>query len=110
MKRKEYIGVREAIANQFILRNRVYIREVNENRSTCGIYALPHVNRHSPDGFGWGYNGSGPSDLALSILTDLIGLERAEARYMEFRNSVIALLPEDGFRIPEESIRIWLGE
>ena len=29
---------------------------------------LRHVAWHSPDGFEWGYAGSGPADLALSIL------------------------------------------
>lgn len=29
---------------------------------------LRHVVRHSPNGFGWGYGGSGPADLARSLL------------------------------------------
>jgi len=29
---------------------------------------LPHLVKHSPDGFAWGYGGSGPSDLARSIV------------------------------------------
>ena len=33
---------------------------------------LRHIMRHSPDGFQWGYGGSGPADLALSILCDCI--------------------------------------
>lgn len=31
---------------------------------------LHHVCVHSPDGFEWGYGGSGPADLALSIVCD----------------------------------------
>jgi hypothetical protein len=31
---------------------------------------LPHLIRHSPTGFNCGYNGNGPRDLALSLLTD----------------------------------------
>jgi hypothetical protein len=27
-----------------------------------------YVRRHSPDGFNWGYSGSGPAQLALAIL------------------------------------------
>lgn len=34
---------------------------------------LKHRVIHSPDGFEWGYGGSGPSDLALSILADWLG-------------------------------------
>jgi len=34
---------------------------------------LRHLVFHSPSGFGWGYAGSGPADLALSILADYFG-------------------------------------
>ena len=34
---------------------------------------LRHVVLHSPTGFGWGYGGSGPADLALSILCAELG-------------------------------------
>jgi hypothetical protein len=37
---------------------------------------LPHLVRHSPAGFNWGYNGNGPRDLALSLLADALD-ERA---------------------------------
>jgi len=33
---------------------------------------LTHISHHSPDGFEWGYGGSGPADLALAILVDLL--------------------------------------
>jgi len=35
--------------------------------------ALPHIIRHSPTGMEWGYGGSGPADLARSILIDALG-------------------------------------
>src|SRR5947207_11574264 len=31
---------------------------------------LHHWEKHSPNGFSWGYGGSGPADLALAILAD----------------------------------------
>ncbi len=37
---------------------------------------LPHVVHHSPTGFNVGYGGSGPADLALSILAAVIGDEQ----------------------------------
>ena len=40
---------------------------------------LRQVVVHSPTGFEWGYGGSGPADLALSILADLFG-ERQRSR------------------------------
>ena len=76
---------------------------------------LKHIVRHSPDGFNWGYGGSGPADLALSILTDyLVGIANlfslsenprdkpieikraeliADAYYQEFKWKFIANLP-----------------
>ena len=36
----------------------------------CDCRALQIVTYHSPDGIEWGYPGSGPADLALSILAD----------------------------------------
>lgn len=33
---------------------------------------LRHIKRHSPNGFAWGYEGNGPRDLALSLLTDAL--------------------------------------
>lgn len=36
-------------------------------------YVLPHCEIHSPCGFECGYGGSGPSDLAVSILADWFG-------------------------------------
>ena len=35
-----------------------------------------HIVRHSPTGMTWGYGGSGPADLALSLLTAVVGAAR----------------------------------
>jgi hypothetical protein len=51
---------------------------------------------HSPDGFSWGYGGSGPGQLALAMLCDHYGGEKpALALYHDFKWSVIAGLPTD---------------
>ena len=34
---------------------------------------LPHYGKDSPEGYGWGYIGTGPSDLARSILVAVLG-------------------------------------
>lgn len=49
---------------------------VFRERGTCIVSHLRHVRRHSPGGFEWGYGGSGPADLARSLLIDVLG-ERA---------------------------------
>lgn len=43
-------------------------------------YPLPprdNIRNHSPDGFEWGYGGSGPAQLALAILADCNGMDTA---------------------------------
>lgn len=57
---------------------------------------LPHVVRHSPTGFEWGYGGSGPADLAYSILADACAELPEETRdwlyfaYQEFKRQYVA--------------------
>ena len=47
-------------------------------------------HNHSPDGFSWGYEGSGPAQLALAIMLELTG---KSDEYQDFKRSVIAKLP-----------------
>lgn len=47
--------------------------------------------RHSPDGFEFGYSGSGPSQLALAICADALGDdERALSVYQRFKERFVA--------------------
>lgn len=48
------------------------------------------VHNHSPDGFNWGFGGSGPAQLALAIM---LKLKDEFDDYQEFKNKVIALIP-----------------
>lgn len=69
------------------------------------------VRNHSPDGFEWGYGGSGPAQLALALLCDVLGDYRvAERHYQEFKRAVITRLPDVGWEMTEESIWEWLRE
>jgi hypothetical protein len=70
---------------------------------------LRHVVRHSPTGFEFGYGGSGPADLALSILTDVFGgrVELADLYYMEFKFDFVAGFGNEWI-ISEEEIDGWL--
>jgi hypothetical protein len=49
---------------------------------------------HSPDGFSWGYAGSGPAQLALALLADYLGDKEAQRLYQDFK-FVIARLPQN---------------
>lgn len=65
-----------------------------------GQYLDPHpsqtVYNHSPDGFSWGYGGSGPSQLALAIILKLTGKSNG---YQDFKWKYIATLPQADFEI-----------
>ena len=69
---------------------------------------LSHVVRHSPTGIEWGYGGSGPSDLALSVLTAVAGAETAERHYRALVADVITRVPRAGGLLRAERARAWL--
>ena len=53
------------------------------------------VYNHSPDGFNWGYGGSGPSQLALAILLEFTDEATAVRNYQKFKWNVISELGDD---------------
>ena len=57
------------------------------------------LRNHSPDGFEWGYNGSGPSQLALAILANEYGDKVATEYYQEFREEVEARIINDNWTL-----------
>lgn len=62
---------------------------------------------HSPTGFAWGYNGSGPAQLAFAIIFDLTGNAAAAHRYhQQFKARAIATVNRDGrFSLTEDRAR-----
>lgn len=72
--------------------------------------ALPmrlDLRRHSPDGFEWGYGGSGPSQLALAMLaaatTDQLALEA----YRDFVVACVARAKLPRWVLPVSDVRAW---
>ncbi len=64
---------------------------------------------HSPDGFSWGYGGSGPAQLALAILLEIGDAGYACDHYQEFKREIIAGLPmESDFALPIARVRAWI--
>ena len=61
------------------------------------------VVNHSPDGFAWGYGGSGPAQLALAILLEFMSEDFARQNYQKFKNEFVAKLPQRDFdmQIPD---------
>lgn len=77
----------------------------------CGTRPLrPRLDvvNHSPTGFEWGYGGSGPAQLALALLMDVMGDRQfALAHYHDFKFSIIARLPRVGWKLPLDQIIAW---
>jgi hypothetical protein len=49
------------------------------------------VRSHSPTGFAWGYEGSGPAQLALALLVDALSdVDLAQQHYQEFKRTVVS--------------------
>ena len=60
---------------------------------------------HNPNGFEWGYGGSGPAQLALAIVADHTGDDdQALAIYQSFRFAVVAGLSENGWTLTSREI------
>lgn len=60
---------------------------------------------HSPTWFNLGYQGSGPAQLALALLADCVGAERALKNYQDFKRKVVALfLPDTTWSLSERRL------
>jgi hypothetical protein len=63
---------------------------------------------HSPDGFEWGYSGSGPAQLALAILLNEYGAARSLELYQDFKHDVISRFASH-WHITSAEISDWLS-
>jgi len=113
MKGKFYQGRRKE--------NSVFVHVKDEH--SAWHKPLTHVCYHSPDGFEWGYPGSGPADLALAILVDFLEEDPTEAQvyaktgkgspsaavhcHLKFKDKFVAGLPKAHWRLTAEEIRKW---
>lgn len=100
-----------------------------DRRETCGFLVGEHSSRrvwfdggellpdksqevcnHSPDGFAWGYPGSGPAQLALAVSLRLCPSKKdAVLVYQAFKTYWLAKLDKDrDFCVPIVGIQGWL--
>lgn len=85
----------------------------------AGLNPRNDLLNHSPDGFNWGYMGSGPSQLAFAILleysqylfeTEIEAFNHAIKYHTAFRNEFIAAIRDDKFEITFDQITQWLNK
>jgi hypothetical protein len=76
------------------------------------INARLDLFKHSPTGFEWSYDGSGPAQLALAILADYFGDKDALAvdLHQDFKRDVVAKFPKEGWQLTAAEIENWLAK
>lgn len=70
------------------------------------------IRYHSPDGFSWGYHGSGPAELARHLLAHATGRRALYERpdlYQEFKREVVGRLPRL-WMLDGGTIRQWVAD
>lgn len=80
-------------------------------RSGLALPPRHDLRNHSPDGFAWGYAGSGPAQLALALVADYTGDdELALALYQDFKFAWVATRePESSWLLSGEEFERVLG-
>lgn len=73
-------------------RRRVYV-----NRRILEPGESQKVWNHSPDGFAWGYGGSGPAQFALALLMLYVDADTAQQYYQSFKFAFVGALPQSDF-------------
>lgn len=90
-------------------RRYVIVRKYGEDGQSEQLDPCFWIRMHSPDGFNWGYGGSGPAQLALAICYDVLGdREQAEQLYQRFKFRVIGTLTGDSWELTESAVRAHL--
>ena len=69
--------------------------------------ASQKVRNHSPDGFNWGYGGSGPAQLALALLLHFSDEDTAQKLYQDFKWDVICNLSPN-FEMGSDFVTNWI--
>ena len=91
----------------------------------CECRLLTVITHHSPDGIEWGYVGSGPADLALSLLADFFNerpervtdalrslwapRSKAAALHQRFKAEFLANEQRVEWQIRADVIDVWLA-
>lgn len=78
-----------------------------DGRRATPLRARLDLDNHSPTGLEWGYPGSGPAQLALALLADVLGDdELAVHLHQRFKWAVIAKLPQERvWQMTEDEVR-----
>lgn len=70
---------------------------------------IPNLYEDSIQGHEWGYAGSGPAELAFSILQQFVPKDDAWAMHGAFKDDVLDPMPWEGGEITRQSVRHWIS-
>ena len=63
------------------------------------------LRSHSPDGFEFGYEGSGAAQFSLALCADALGDDRlARDAYQSVKRSLVAKMAGDSFTVPQSAV------
>lgn len=91
MKTEDLIKIPESI----VIHGRAETRQIFINGAELKPLKSQMVWNHSPDGFNWGYGGSGPAQLSLAILLEFIEKQDAVMIHQQFKWDIISILPQN---------------
>ncbi len=77
-------------------------REVRVNGKRLSPRKSQKIFNHSPDGFNWGYGGSGPAQLALALLLLVTDQNIAVRLHQDFKWEFVAKFPQSDFKTEVE--------
>jgi len=82
-------------------------REITVDGKKLSPLDSQKVWNHSPDGFSWGYGGSGPAQLALALLLLVTHRVIATRLHQALKEELIAGLPQGDF-FTEFDLKKWV--
>jgi hypothetical protein len=86
------------------------VRAVDAKGNSHRLATRIDLINHSPDGFEWGYGGSGPAQLALALLVDATGnAERAMRLHQDFKRCFIQDIDSDRWEIEAAEVRRYVA-
>lgn len=91
-------------------RGEAIVEVVYSDRAGTWPVAQRYV-RHSPDGFEFGYGGSGPADCALNLLALFIPVKEAtfNGLYQDFKAGFVSTIDQEkGGTIDAADVRAWI--
>lgn len=115
---KVYTGHWDVSPNKFGGDDTSYYVTVSNGKELVALDLRQDLTNHSPDGACWGYGGSGPAQLALGLIADVLMDKLQDPKeikdkvflyYQKFKSEIIAGLDQGkGWKMTSQFISNWI--